>query len=82
MATDGRVLPDDHEANVIAVVSAYAAEWLQEPRIAQFLRGVGVTSWRGAPICASRVFEMIHGGRSKARSIPGARASAALGPLR
>ena len=68
VAIDGGVIPNDYEAKVIAVVRHMRATGYEIREIAEFLRGVGVVRRRGTPLGASRVLELIHGGRRKARS--------------
>jgi hypothetical protein len=82
VSVDGGVQPDEYEENVVAVVRHMRTMGRTIREIVEFLREVGVVNRRGMPIGMTRVFEMIHGGRRRARSAPGASAPAALSPVR
>lgn len=65
LAQDGTLEPDENEENVVAVVRHMRAQGYKIREIVEFLRKQGIRGRRGKAICQTRVFEMIHGGRSK-----------------
>lgn len=67
VADDGSIERDDYEESVVAVTRHMRANGYKIREIVAFLREMGVVSRRGTPICATRVFEMIHGGRAPTR---------------
>ena len=65
IGTDGMLQTDQDEENVVAVVRHMRAQGYKIREIVDFLRKQGVRGRRGTAICQTRVFEMIHGGRTK-----------------
>jgi hypothetical protein len=59
---------DEREANIQAVVRHMRASGHTIREIVDLLAAMGVLGRRGTPIGATRVFEMIHGGRAKKRA--------------
>jgi hypothetical protein len=71
LAPDGSVEADEHEEAVVAVVRHMRAQGYKIREIVESLRKQGIRGRRGRAICQTRVFEMIHGGRTKkARCLP------------
>jgi hypothetical protein len=67
LSRNGSVVRDKYEENVVAVVRHMRANGYTLLEIVSLLRDAGVVGRRGTPIGMTRVFEMIHGGRSKPR---------------
>jgi hypothetical protein len=65
VTAEGVVEADEYEERVMAVARHMRASGYTIRQIVDFLRGLGVVGRRGTPIGTTRVFEMIHGGRSK-----------------
>ena len=65
LGSEGVVERDEDEANVVAVVRHMRASGYKLREIVEFLAEMGVVGRTGRPIGTTRVFEMIHGGRSK-----------------
>ncbi len=66
VSADDGVEPDEYEENVVAVVRHMRTSGYKIREIVKFLRELGIVNRRGTPIGMTRVFEMIHGGRTKA----------------
>jgi hypothetical protein len=64
---DGAVRRNEYEEQVVVVARHMRASGYTIREIVEFLRELGVVGRRGTPIGTTRVFEMIHGGRRKAR---------------
>ncbi len=62
------LVPDEREQDVIAVVRAMRQSGRKIREIVEALRDMGVVGRNGKPVGATRVFEMIQGGRKRAGS--------------
>ena len=71
VSSEGALERDEHEENVVAVARHMRENGHTIREIVQFFRDMGVVGRRGKPICTTRVFEMIHGGRKKRRPSDG-----------
>jgi hypothetical protein len=69
VAGDGSVKRNEYEEQVVVVARHMRASGYTIREIVEFLRELGVVGRRGTPIGTTRVFEMIHGGRRKARHV-------------
>lgn len=68
LAEDGKTLePDEREQNILAVVRHMRTSGRKIREIVAALKEMGVAGRNGKPIGPTRVFEMIQGGRKKAR---------------
>jgi DNA invertase Pin-like site-specific DNA recombinase len=68
LAADGKTLePDEKEQNILAVVRHMRASGRKIREIVLALKEMGVVGRNGKPIGPTRVFEMIQGGRKKAK---------------
>lgn len=68
LAADGKTLePDEREQNILAVVRHMRSSGRKIREIVGALREMGVVGRNGKPIGPTRVFEMIQGGRKKAK---------------
>jgi hypothetical protein len=67
IAANGDLERDEEEERVVAVVRHMRANGHKIREIVSFLADLGVVGRRGKPIGTTRVFEMIHGGRTKVR---------------
>ena len=65
VTVDGAVERDESEENVVAVARHMRMTGFTIREIVEFLRDAGVVGRRGTPIGTTRVFEMIHGGRTR-----------------
>jgi hypothetical protein len=70
VSPDGRVERDEQEERIAAVARHMRASGVTLREIVEFLQKDGVVGRRGTPIGMTRVFEMIHGGRTKPKSNP------------
>ncbi len=67
VSSEGAIERDEYEERVVMVARHMRGSGYTIREIVDFLQGLGVVGRRGTPICGTRVFEMIHGGRRKAR---------------
>jgi len=68
LGADGKTLePDQREQNILAVVRHMRTSGRKIREIVGALKEMGVTGRNGKPIGPTRVFEMIQGGRKKAK---------------
>jgi hypothetical protein len=65
VASDGQITRDEREERVAAVARHMHANGRTLREIVDLLRECGVVSRRGTPLGMTRVFEIIHGGRTK-----------------